>query len=464
MFAVQGIYFSAVINYKVPSDEEYHFLLTKYHAERPVTAGPIIQDQSNSFILGDIQRTPSYLYHYFLSFYLRVVMTITSNQDIQVFVLRLVNVALGVMTLLMLVSIFKRINKSQLTINLTIAWLTLTGMFVWVFAGISYDNLSMFLYFYLLYELIGLKDILEIKHILISIVTALALVLTKETYVPIVILSFGLLIGWHLRRSGIKTITKQIRVSSVREWKTSANRWVLVILAFSVVLFAGLFVERYVQNYLHYGKVTPNCDQVHAVDECMQSSIYRRNTGQRKEFLVAKQSGGARLDSTWVFTRNWVGLIYERTYFYRGHQTIIANKVSRIVGGVSAALILLLLIYSLTRARDFSSVSIALGIITISYILLVFFYNLNTYRYYGYPFAIQGRYLLPVLPFVYVGIVTALVATYQQASKQARTLLVVTTMLLIIANLTVHTPFFIYRSGSGILDQPVISVSRQPLA
>lgn len=464
LFAAQGIYFSAVINYKVPSDEEFHFVLTKYHAERPITAGPIIQDQSSSFMLGDIQRTPSYLYHYFLSFYLRVVMTITGNQEIQVFVLRLVNVALGVMALLMLVSIFKRINKSQLTINLTIAWLALTGMFVWVFAGISYDNLSMFLFFYLLYELIGLKNVLEIKHILISIVTALALVLTKETYVPIVLLSFVLLIGWHLKRSGIKIITKQIRVSSRREWKTGANRWVLVILAVSVVLFAGLFVERYVQNYARYGKVTPNCDQVHAVEECMQSSIYRRNTGQRKEFLAAKQNGNAQLDSTWVFTRNWVGLIYERTYFYRGHQTIIANKVSRIVGGVSAALILLLLIYSLTRARKFSSVSIALGIVTISYILLVFFYNLNTYHYYGYPFAIQGRYLLPVLPFVYLGIITALVATYRQASRQVRTLLVVTTTFLIVANLAVHTPFFIYKSGAGTLDQPVISVSRQPLA
>lgn len=462
LFVFQGIYFSAVINYKVPSDEEFHYLLTKYHAERPITTGPIIADQTDNFLLGDIQRLPSYLYHYITSFYLRGVMVFTGNQETQVFMLRLINVALGVMALLMLVSVFKRINKSQLTINLTIAWLTFTGMFVWVFAGLSYDNLSILLFFYLLYELIGLKGQLNIKQLLLSIFTALFLVLVKETYIPIVILSFLMLLAWHLKTDGVKKSLLTLNTSWKKLWNT--NKWVLILLIVLTVVFSGLFVERYVGNYVKYGKVTPTCNQVHAVDECMQSSIYRRNTGQRKEFLVAKQSGGARLDSTWVFTRNWVGLIYERTYFYRGHQTIIANKVSRIVGGVSAALILLLLIYSLTRARDFSSVSIALGIITISYILLVFFYNLNTYRYYGYPFAIQGRYLLPVLPFVYVGIVTALVATYQQASKQARTLLVVTTMLLIIANLTVHTPFFIYRSGSGILDQPVISASKQPLA
>lgn len=459
LFVFQGIYFSAVINYKVPSDEEFHYLLTKYHAERPITAGPIIADQTDNFLLGDIQRLPSYLYHYITSFYLRGVMAITSNQETQVFMLRLINVALGVMALLMLVSVFKRINKSQLTINLTIAWLTFTGMFVWVFAGLSYDNLSILLFFYLLYELIGLKDQLNIKHLLLSIFTALFLVLVKETYIPIVILSFLMLLAWHLKKDGAKKSLLTLNTSWKKLWNT--NKWVLVILIVLTVVFSGLFVERYVGNYVKYGKVTPTCNQVHSEEECMQNSIYRRNTGTRKEFLAAKQSGSAKLDNIWMFTKQWVGLIYERTYFYRGHQTLIDTATSRVVASVSAVLILLLLLYCLITTKGFSSVTWALAIITVAYILLVFLYNLNTYHYYGYPFAIQGRYLLPVLPLVYVAIVTSLVALYGRLGTRARHVLVLVTLSLIVANLAVHTPYLIYRNGHEILDQPVISYSAQ---
>ena len=455
LFVLQGVYFSAVINYKVPSDEEFHDLLTKYHAERPILSGPIIADQTDNFVLGDIQRLPSHLYHYITSFYLRGVMVFSGNQEVQVFMLRLVNVVLGVMALLMLIGVFKRINKSQLTINLTIAWLTLTGMFVWVFAGLSYDNLSILLFFYLLYELIGLKNDLNIKHLLVSVSTGLFLVLVKETYVPIVILSFLMLLGWHIKQQGMKVSINKLCTSSRKSWKS--NRFVLVALITTTIIFSGLFVERYVQNYVNYGKVTPTCDQVHSVDECMQNSIYRRNTGTRKEFLAAKQAGNVQLDNIGKFTTQWVGLIYERTYFYRGHQTLIDTAPSRAVASVSAILIVLLLLYSLVTSKGFSAVSWALAILTIVYILLVFLYNLNTYRFYGYPFAIQGRYLLPVLPFVYMGIVSSLVALYGRSGVRQRTALIVVTLLLIVANLAAHTPYIIYRNGHEILDQPVIS-------
>lgn len=459
IFALQAVYFSAVINYKVPSDEEFHFLLTKYHAERPLVAGPIISDQTTNFMLGDIQRMPSYLYHYVTSFYLRVVMAFTGNQETQVFMLRLLNVGIGVAVLCMIVRVFRRLNKSQLSINLTIAWLTFTGMFVWVFAALSYDNLAMLLFFYLIYELLGLKDTLNIKHLLISIVTALALVLVKETYVPITILGFLLLLGWHLKHNKIKGINGQLRASLKNDWKRVASRRLIIFLSLLVIVFAGLFLERYGQNYVRYGKVTPNCDQVHSVNECMQNSIYRRNTGQRKEFIAAKKAGTTKLDHLGIFTKNWLVLIYERTYFYRGHQTIISNNLSKKVGFVSVILIVLLLLYNFLTARNISSISVALLVLTIVYILLVFLYNLNTYRFYGYPFAIQGRYLLPVVPFLYMGIVTALLAFYNSRSHRMKPIVIIIVVMLIAINVAVHAPIVIYRNGHDILDQPVVSLA-----
>lgn len=460
LFAAQAVFFAAAINYKVPSDEEFHFTLTQYYASRPILEGPIIADQNSNFILGDVQRLPSYMYHYVSSFYLRAITVFSSSQDVQVFYLRLLNVALGFACLLVLVRLLRRIGTSQLSINLVMAGLISTGMFVWVFAGITYDNLAMLLFLVLLYQLIGLQKKLQIIPLLLSMSTALFLFEVKESYLPVVLLSFVLLLGWHIKHQGLKRLFSELWVSTRKAWKKVNTRRIVVGAALLFVLTFGLFAERYVQNYLVYGKTTPLCSQVHSESECMQSSIYRRNTGQKKEFEAAKKAGDGKLASFGDFTHKWFVLIYERTYFYRGHQTIKATDQSRRVAGVTMIFIGLIVATGvwLGRLTRHDSLYIALGIITVGYILLVFFYNLNTYHYYGYPFAIQGRYLLPVMPFAYLAVVICWQRAYRHLNKSLRPLFILVTFCFICMNVVIHTPLQIYRKGHEILDEPVVSM------
>ena len=460
LFVGQAVFFAAAINYKVPSDEEFHFTFTEYYANRPILEGPVIADQNSNFILGDVQRLPSYMYHYLSSFYLRAVTVFSKNMEVQIFSLRLLNVVIGVLCLLVLVRLLRRIGTSQLSINLVMAGLISTGMFVWVFAGITYDNLAMLLFLLLLHQLVGLQKKLQIIPLLLSASTALFLFVVKETYLPVALLCFLLLFGWHLKQAGFKKLFINLWKSTVKTWKITSTRRALIGFIVVFVLTFGLFAERYIQNYVVYGKTTPSCNQVHSESECMQSSIYRRNTGQKKEFEAAKRAGSGQLKTFGVFARQWCFLIYERTFFYRGHQTIKATDPARRVAGVTTVFVAIIIAAGIWLGREKRSSALhrALGIITVGYILLVFFYNLNTYHFYGYPFAIQGRYLLPILPFVYLAIVTCWQRSYWGLDTAFRPIFMVVTIGLILVNLYVHAPIGVYQRGHDILDEPVVSM------
>lgn len=462
LFAAQALFFSAAINYKVPSDEEYHYSFINYYAQKPITSGPIIDNQKELFNIGDIQRTPSYLYHYVMSFYLRIVQIFTSNIDTQVFMIRVVNVLFGILALLLFVRLSRKIRISALLTNLTVAWLILTGMFVWVFAGINYDNASIVLFILLLLQLASLKENIAIRKLLLSIITSIALVLTKETYLPVVVMSFLLLIIYLIGTQGVRSFKNAIYSSIKSEWKKSPV--VLVLLVVLAIFFSGLFIERYGMNYVRYKKLTPICDQVHTIEQCKQHGIYRRNTGQKREFEERKMQAPVMLDSFPVYSAKWVGYIYQRTYFYRGMQTIPSNQKASRLAVATAVFAGLLLFFGALNLRKLNTLQLGIAIITLFYILMVLFYNFNTYRFYGYPFAIQGRYLLPILPFIYLATLGSAKLMYGKIGKHTRVAFLVIILILVGNNVVVHNPLIIYFNGRTILDQPVVGFIRNHIS
>lgn len=457
LFAAQALFFAAAINYKIPSDEEYHYTFINYYAQQPITSGPIIADQNELFNLGDIQRTPSYAFHYASSFYLRLVQAFTSNVETQVFMLRLVNIAFGVMALLLLVRLAKRIGIADVTTNLTIAWLSMTGMFIWVFAGISYDNLAIVLFFILLLQLTAMQERIRVKVLVFSILTGIALVLVKETYLPVAIIGFMLLFGYRIAKDGIIKNIKDIKTSFAKVW-ASKQRVLFIFICLLTILFAGLFTERYAVNYSRYKKFTPTCDQVHSVEECMQQGIYRRNTGTKMEFEQRKKEEVVKLDNLPVFSVKWLNYVYQRTYFYRGMQSSIVNPKASQVALVTSIFASILLLFGLLRIRSLTPAQLGIGIMALLYCLIVLLYNFNTYRFYGYAFAIQGRYLLPVLPFIYMAIIGSARLVYRKLRGGIQLGFIFLILFLVGNNIAVHSPIIIYLNSRSILDTPVVGI------
>ncbi len=462
LFALQGIFFSFAIPYKSPSDEEFHFRLTQYYAQRSVLAGPVITEQTDNFDLGDIQRPPGYLYHYLSSFLLKVIQPFIRGVDGQVIALRLVNVGLGVLTIILAVRLLRRLGARGVTINLVVAWLAITTMFVWLFAALNYDNLAIVLFFVMLHTLLSLYQKVHITPLLLSLIISFALMLTKETFLPVIFICYVLVLIGLIRKSSLNSLWKSLCKSVTASWKDASQKKILLLLTVFVVLAAGMFFERYGQNYLRYQKTTPACSQVHSEDECMQNSIYRRNKGQRQEYVVYRQNGGKPSMNIGQFTVKWWRLIYERTYFFRGMATTNPTWQARIVAEVTAPVLLVIAGIGM-RKRRYSPPEKALAIVTVSYVILVFLYNLNTYLYYGYPFAIQGRYLLPVLPLFYYFVVSAMLTTYQKSSLSYRRAILSVLTVLVIANLLFHLPLMIYRQKGDLLRRPEAGITQSSI-
>ncbi len=460
LFALQAVIFSILIPYKSPSDEEYHFRFTYYYAQRSIVAGPIIDDQTDNFDIGDIQRTPGYLYHYLSSFVLKLIQPIVTSEEGQVIALRIVNVGLGVITLLLIVSLLRRIGARGLTMNLVVAWLAITTMFVWLFAALNYDNLAIVLFMILLHLLLSLYQKVSINRVLQLLAVTLALMLTKETFLPSIVIGYGLLVFGLLRKTSLQENWQQLVQSVKAGYKNPKSRWLLLGLSLLVVILLGLFGERYGQNYVKYKKTTPSCNQVHSEAECLQNSIYRRNTGQRQEYVVYLQNGGKPSMNFANFTVKWWRFIYERTYFFRGMATTNPTWQARLVALATAPTLLLFAVVG-WRKQKYSRPEKALFVLTISYVVLVFLYNYNAYRYYGYPFAIQGRYLLPVLPFFYYFVVSALLAAYRGYGLTAKKMMAYILVGLLVINIIFHLPLMIYRHKGDLLKQPEARIIRQ---
>lgn len=462
LFVLQGLFLSIVIPYKAPSDEEYHFRFTQYYAHRSILAGPVIADQTDNFDLGDIQRPPGYLYHYLSSFVLRAVEVFTASTAAQVIVLRFINVGMGALTLLMVIRLLRRLDGRGVTVNLTVAWLACTTMFVWLFAGLNYDNLAIVWFFVLLHLALSLYEKLNVNQILLMIATTLALMITKETFLPVILIIYLLLAFGLLRKKGFVKLWRQLIQSVQASWKQPKSRLALVGLSILVVVMFGLVGERYGQNYLTYQRTTPACNKVHTEAECMQHGIYRRNTGQRREYAIYLQNGGKPDMNFAEFAVKWTRLIFERTYSYRGMNTVRPTNEAQITALVTAPVVFGLAIAG-WRKRRYSTVEKALAILTVAYSVLVFMYNYNIYHYYGYPFAIQGRYLLPVLPFIYYFLITGLLSAYGHFAERGKRILVTLLVVLGVLNILLHSPITLYIERGEMLRRP-ITISRSTIA
>lgn len=438
LFLAQGIYFASAIRYEIPPDERTHFQLTNYYAEQPILHGPFITSQYDHFKLGDIQRTTSYLYHYLMNFPLRVVKHISSDISTQVFILRIINVLLGVAAIFILFKLFNKLKVPDLVSNLSLLALVLTGMFVWIFAAINYDNLAMPLFFLLVYFAVSFVQHKKFTTLLWVTFLSMALVLTKVTYAPTVL--FIYLAGLFLLRQDAGAVLKTRRLNI----KINKTRPLMVFLIVANLIFLGLCIERFGVNIVKYHAVSPSCSKVHTYNECLQLPTFARSVKQAAKF---KAEGSAVPFTPIEFAGSWIEQMYERIYFYFGHKYILPNNAAKALMGVTLAAILIFFIFrpaKLVTTRELG----LLASVAAFYVLLLFFFNMHSYLSTGAQFGFQGRYLLPVVPFIYLFIVLAIRNFYLKSSLSMKTATVWVVGILALANLYVHTPILVFLRGT----------------
>ena len=135
-FAVQATVIAVATRYGIPPDERTHVRSIQLYVREGLS--PFLSTQEGFYDVGPLLRSPSYLYYWLLSFVARVV---PGDGDAELVLLRLVNVALGVGTLIVARKLLEELGLPRWLQLLTLFLLVNTLMWVFLAGSVNYDNL-----------------------------------------------------------------------------------------------------------------------------------------------------------------------------------------------------------------------------------------------------------------------------------------------------------------------------------
>ncbi|RTK93913.1 hypothetical protein EKI60_04995 [Candidatus Saccharibacteria bacterium] len=393
--------------YPMAHDEQFHLGIIRLYTER---LSPFWSSMpAGEATYGAVTRDPSYLYHYFLSFPFRLLDNIVQSEVGQVIVLRFVSIAFVVSAIWIIRKVLQRAGFSKQLTHLSLFIFAITPLVSFFAAQVNYDTLLfLMLALALLYgqkvlERLRTSQKLDTKEVSILFIILAFGSLVKYAYLPIAIAVVGV-IGWRVYRLNLKLPRLwQSLVSSFKKLSTQAAFALLAL----VVLFFGLAVERYGVNTIKYKTPTPECNQVLSVEACMAYSPWRRN------YLTKQSYQQGRLETTYTsqnfpryVTTIWLSKTTEQLFFSISGMSN-SYKIARPYRAPRIASVTLMLVgfglflWHFKRIRSDYHLDFLLAV-PLVYLGALLSQNYLDFLNIGYPYAIQGRYLIPILPIVYV--------------------------------------------------------------
>jgi hypothetical protein len=345
LFALQASFFAAFLNFGAPPDEDFHFSSIQYYANESLAQGPFLTNQDPSTIpeVRSIERIVAFLYHYLLSFPTRLMNVLSISEGFQIFILRMINVLIGLASLFFLKKILDKINLNKLHTNLTIVLFSFTGMFVWLSAAINYDNLANLLFLiFCLWVINTIKNPTNTVNPILVIIFGLLLGLTKHTFLPIS--AIGILVAlYYFLKSNVWSLDKIIGKIK-NDYGLNKIKYVVLVV---ILLFTSLvFIERVGTNLIAYNSIQPNCYVFHEVEECNENSLY---LGHYERRMLHDDQGGREALEVKLFshTGEWLNRYYNRLYFYFGHIRFTSSPFNDWATG----LLLILFVFTLFLSR-----------------------------------------------------------------------------------------------------------------
>lgn len=428
LFVLQAAWIALTGRYPMAFDEDFHLGVIRLYASHwsPIwSAHPAGGDA-----FGAVSRDPSYLYHYLMSFPYRVIGIFTDNQTIQVLILRFMNIAFFASGLPLYRRLLLKTGASKPIVHLSLLIFILIPIVPLLGAEVNYDNVIMPLTALSLLLAISFSESLgkqtfNTTRLLQFIAVGLLASITKYAYLPIFVAASGYLIFrlYTVYRTPLNLyqVFKKSR-SKFRGWKP----WLLIGL---VVLAGGLFGERYGLNIVRYHTPVPDCAQVLTYNECKHYAPWIRDF----EFEMGKTSDS---DPNPIrYSQHWLYGMWLRSFFaVDGPASDFETRGPLIIPGITGAVlatggltILILLLPELWRKYNGRVFWLFSGV-TIIYIAILWVTEYKLYLQTGQPVAINGRYLLPVLPLI---IVATILAVNELLGKRPQLRILIASMAII---------------------------------
>jgi hypothetical protein len=360
---------------------------------------PFISHQSPQYdYLGDTTRDASYLFYYLMSLPARFVGLFTSSQSAAIIVLRLIMIATFVLGLYVYRKVLLAVNVPKLITNAGLLIVILTPMLAPEAGVVNYDIPTFLLTAVLL--LLAVRIVQSARVQLARLVALLAVGLAgcevKFEFIAIAVPVLLFVAYDQLRKHGTRLghlLSREARQMS---------RLSLAGLAVALVVSLGLFIERPVYNLVRYhGLNGVSCTKVMSEKRCLVNPINQRNLEARQD----KPAGFRPVNPITYVSSIWLPtMIGTLIIVLAGVPVYFAPAVffyTIIYGGIAVILIYL---------RDFlrERANQLLLFITLAYVLGLALFNYLSYASLGAAYAMNGRYLLPVLPIFVVFVLLAL--------------------------------------------------------
>lgn len=443
LFALQGVFYASTSTYGLPPDEKFHFESIQYYANKPITDGPFIDNQPPGTIndVNVIEDSAKYFYHYLLSFPARLMNGLSIAYDSQIMVFRLFSLVFSLATLLVFKRILDELSNNKILKNLSVAALTLSGIFVYLAGAINYDNLANLLFLAFILNIILLAKRPRPGQFIWGAVFGLATVITKYTFLPEV--AIGILVATFIIIKKYGTDLSKYKGGFTETY--SIHRAMMILGLIGLIIFSLLFVERIGGNIVRYGQVSPTCEKIFTTEQCYKNfAIYRRGQDKRVEF---QQAGGIESSTDFnMFTQTgaWINKMYEGIYYYFGQHRIGSYSFSGYIAFILALGFIATLFLSRKKVNLRREHTLVIVLVLV-YITLLYLMNLKTILATGGRDAYQGRYLLPVLGFIYFFAGLVIYATYQKINKNKNIFAGMWIALILLAAVLHLPPLIFYR-------------------
>ncbi len=392
--------------YPMAFDEDFHLGLIKIYAEvwNPFS----VVQTPEAAVFGSITTDPSYLFHYVMSFPYRILSAIIPSETAVVICLRVINIALFVWGLILYRKVFLRAKIAPAIINVVFAVFVLIPVVPLLAGQINYDNLLMpivagvFLYTMTIREQLRSKQIIPAAPFAYLVLLLLFSSVVKYAFLPIAAGAF-LYVGYEIVRAfrNNKNIIPQF-VSDVRRLALPAK----ILIGVLFIVGFGLFCQRYVVNVVRYHDPVPDCAAVITVEECSQYGPWGR------DYRYSQTKDGLEQRNAVAYTgTHWAWGMWHRLFFtvagptneYATRKPLPIPAITAIV--IVSAGIVLALAYGRSLLKQYP-IFVLFIVVGVLYVAALWLQVYQLYVYTGRPVAINGRYLIPLLPAF--GIIIAL--------------------------------------------------------
>lgn len=395
-FTLGALWIALTSIYPMAFDEAWHFGLIQIYAQHWLPFG--IARTADMVQYGAATADPSYLFHYLMSFPYRLMHVAGMSDQAAIIGLRIIDIAFFVSSLFVFRWALRLIPVGRATTNAILALITLIPVSSLLAAQLNYDNLLMLLVALTLLLTVRLHNgLARDKRLNVSsfwwlVFTMLVGGATKYAYLPIALVTAIFVLAWTIRTpDAIKRFLSDNNKLSSR-----------TKLGFAVlVMIGGAFMMRDVANVINYHTINPSCDSLFSISDCSANGPWNRNHQLALNVSPVFQPKGYAD----YMVEDWVPGMAMRLFFTlagptNGYDTRQPLIVPIAIYDILVVMSVLSFVwYSARLLRKYPIYwYLLLTIIFYSFILSASVYS--TYRVTNTPVAINGRYLLPLTPFI----------------------------------------------------------------